>query len=204
MIRTTRHTLVRAALTALVGALVALVPASVASAHSVLISISPKDGATVTTPPTRVVLTFNEDVNQQFDLVRVVDGSGADATEGAPAVSGSVVTQALRSGLGPGTYTVTFKVVSSDGHPISQRSTFTVADPAATASVPASATPLVTPTTSPTDSPTATTSAPPAAAADSAASSGGSPVGRWALGGGVVLIALAAGAWALRRSNGSG
>ena len=204
MTRTTRHLVLRAALTLLLGLLAIALPVTTASAHSTLIAISPKDGATVTTPPTRVVLTFNEDVNQQFSLIRVVDSSGADVTSGATAVNGAVVSRALQPGLPPGTYTVTFKVVSSDGHPISQKSTFTIAGASSSASPSTSSTSAsVAPTMTPLDQGT------PAAAGGTevAAPSSGSPESSgssgsawpWLAGGAVLVAAVGGGAWALRR-----
>ena len=157
MTRTTRHTSA-GLLTTLVAALLALAgltwSASAASAHSVLVSMSPKDKAIVSTPPTRVVLTFNEDVNAEFSVIKVVDGAGASVASGSTQVVGGVVSLALRPRLANGTYTVRYKVVSTDGHPVSGMTTFTVAGSTA-------------PTTSSTPSPSTTAPAAPTASAAS-------------------------------------
>ncbi|MDV8002056.1 copper resistance protein CopC [Rhodococcus sp. IEGM 1408] len=101
--------------------------APVAAAHSVLLSTDPADGAALDAAPDRVVLTFNEDINQTFASVAVT--SGDDRTNlvvGEPVVVGAEVTAAL-DGLADGSYTVGFRVTSADGHVISGSSGFTVA-----------------------------------------------------------------------------
>ncbi len=153
MTRATRHTaanLLTTVLTALLVVAALTWTASAASAHSVLVSMSPKDKAIVSTPPTRVVLTFNEDVNVEFSIIKVVDGSGASVASGSTQVVGGVVSLALRPRLANGTYTVRYKVVSTDGHPVSGTTTFTVAGSTA-------------PTTSSAPSPSTTASAAPSA-----------------------------------------
>ena len=131
----------------LLGVLSSLVMATSADAHAVLRSITPKDGATLTAVPTKVVLTFNEPIGTSFATVSVAGPDGS-VSEGKAVVDGSTVTQALADDLPNGRYTVSFHVVSEDGHPVSDRTTFSVA-------AVATATPL------PAPSPTSTTSAPP-------------------------------------------
>jgi methionine-rich copper-binding protein CopC len=135
-----------------------------AVAHSRLLSVAPADGARLTEAPTQVVLTFNEDVLPEFVTVRVTDGGGVARTRGEPTVEGAVVTQRLATGLGPGAYRVTYKVVSADSHPISGTTDFTVADDPATSPSPA-ATPRGTGTASATEAPTGTATRSPAATA---------------------------------------
>ncbi|KRF24417.1 hypothetical protein ASG95_07635 [Phycicoccus sp. Soil803] len=131
----------------LLGVLSSLVMATSADAHAVLRSITPKDGATLTAVPTKVVLTFNEPIGTSFATVSVAGPDGS-VSEGKAVVDGSTVTQALADDLPNGRYTVSFHVVSEDGHPVSDRTTFSVA-------AVATATPL------PAPSSTSTTSAPP-------------------------------------------
>lgn len=216
MISTTRHALVRVALALLVGALAVAIPASSAAAHDTLVSMSPADGATLTTPPTKVVLTFNEAVNQQFSVIRVVDASGADVTDGTTTVSGSVVTQQLKAGLAPGAYIVTYKIISADGHPVSARTRFTVAGTASPTAAPSTSasgrtsTPSATPSAGPTMTPLASASASPSAAVSSPATapvsrtSGATSPWLWVVLGLVVLLALGGGGWALARRGRTG
>jgi methionine-rich copper-binding protein CopC len=114
----------RAAAAAALGSALLLSGAPAAAAHDELTATSPADGATVAAP-TQVSLTFSEAVLRVGDRV-VVTGPDGDATDGALAVDGAVLTQPLRAGLPAGTYTVTWRAASDDGHPVSGRFTFTV------------------------------------------------------------------------------
>ncbi|MGN6635023.1 MAG: copper resistance CopC family protein [Oryzihumus sp.] len=141
-----------AATAALVGGAMPLDPA--ASAHAILIKTSPADGATLTTAPRQVDLTFDEAVARRFATIVVTGPSGEDATAGPATVNGTHVTAALASGLTSGEYRVAFRVVSDDGHPVSGQSRFTLNLPAgapsggAATSAPApSASPLAAPST---------------------------------------------------------
>ncbi|GAA4408197.1 hypothetical protein GCM10023168_25200 [Fodinibacter luteus] len=110
--------------------------------HARLVGSAPADGSTVDTA-TQVALEFNEEVNPDFVAVRVAGPDGAEA-DGSPVVDGRTVTQALAAELPAGAHTVTYRVVSADGHPISGSLTFTTtAGPSVTTqpSDPASATP---------------------------------------------------------------
>ncbi|MEH6622183.1 copper resistance CopC family protein [Dietzia maris] len=113
---------------ALVGGAAApsVVLAPVAVAHSVLVSIDPEDGSELDTPPEEIVLTFNEEINQNFASVAVTAGDDRAArVVGDPSVAGEVVTVEVDD-LGPGAYTVGYRVTSSDGHVVSGSSVFTV------------------------------------------------------------------------------
>ena len=98
--------------------------ASPASAHARLEKSSPKDGSTLTATPPEVMLQFNEPIKDGLNQVTVKSGS-TDATQGKPEVDGNTVYQPLKSSLAAGDYTVTYKVVSADGHPVSGTLTFT-------------------------------------------------------------------------------
>ena len=114
---------------ALVGGAAApsVVLAPVAVAHSVLVSIDPEDGSELDTPPDEIVLTFNEEINQNFASVAVTAGENrADRVVGDPSVAGETVTVDVDE-LEPGPYTVGYRVTSSDGHVVSGSSVFTVA-----------------------------------------------------------------------------
>ncbi len=182
----------------------AVLPVGAASAHSELIAMSPKNGATVSTAPTRIVFTFSEDVNADFSRVKVLDEKGADVSGGGTEVSGNIVSQPLQADLGPGTYHVAYKIVSADGHPVSGTAQFTVtgssAGPSTSAagSSPSSAgASATTNAASPTSGNAA--AAAPAATADAASASSVSPVWLWVLLGALLLAGLGAGPWVLRR-----
>ena len=195
--RTTTRAVALLLLTAWVGVFVAALPAS---AHSRLVSSSPADRASVPTSPTEIVLTFNEDINPEFVTVRVTDGEGGDVLGSDPAVAGPKVTVPVPAPIAAGSYKITYRVVSSDSHPISGSTAFTVAgDPLASPS-PSAASPRDSPSapapaaraSSPTR-PTATPDAPDAPEpsdvtdTDAATGSGGTPLAVWV----VVALALA-------------
>lgn len=192
----------------LLAVLSSLATALAASAHAALRSMTPAAGSTVTTPPTEVVLTFNETISTSFATVTVTGGDGRPVSRGRPAVSGKTVTQPLEE-IGSGRYTVAFRVVSEDGHPVSQKLSFAVALPS-----PTSAAPAVTPTTPPTTAAPSTTATPPTATSRTpAAATASEDAGTreesgpntllWGLGAGALVVAGAgAAAWGLRRQRG--
>ncbi len=149
------------ALSLLASALPAFAGPAALPLHARLVSTTPADGSTVATA-TEVVLTFSETVNETFVEVRV-DGPGGDETDGEPTVDGTAVTQALAAGLPAGEHTVTYRIVSVDGHPVSGTVSFTTTDEAATPTPPATPTPSAT-TAAPSASSASPATAPTAAA----------------------------------------
>ena len=189
-----RITVWAAALGLLLGVLSSLAMAGSADAHAMLKSISPKDGARLSSPPSEVVLTFNEPISSSFATVTVAGTDGQSASSGKARVSGTTVTQDLSGDLADGRFTITFRVVSEDGHPISGRSTFTLAS-AATTTSPAATSTTVAPATS-----SAATSAPSATAAAESDDGDGRPL-RLGLAIGVAGLAIAAGLALVARSR---
>jgi len=97
--------------------------ATSASAHDYLVSSTPADGSTVTTAPGSVTLTFNDVVlstpggTSTAVLVTGPDKDESHHEVSTPQVSGrDVVTDV--SLQEPGTYTVQWRIVSADGHPV--------------------------------------------------------------------------------------
>jgi len=127
--------------------------------HAELVRTTPKDGSTVATAKA-VTLTFTEDVNPDFVAVEVA-GPTSDETDGDATTDGRTVTQPLTGDQAAGEHVVTYRVVSSDGHPVSGTVTFTTTGPPASASPSASAAVTPTPATTPTPPPTASTVASP-------------------------------------------
>lgn len=118
-----RHSIIGAALLVL-GVLLLVAPAR---AHDYLVGSTPENGATLDAAPSTVALEFNTAIGQSFAQVAVVGPDGTDFTNGDPVVDGAVVTQAVE-GIPAGTdVTISYRVVSSDGHPIGGTVPFTVA-----------------------------------------------------------------------------
>ncbi|BDZ55385.1 hypothetical protein GCM10025870_24580 [Agromyces marinus] len=95
-------------------------PASPAAAHNTVIAVGPKDGSTVVTQPETVWLQTNDallDV-EGAGAMDVVGPDGLHYAGGCPAITGAIAS--VPAELGPaGEYTVVWRVVSADGHPIS-------------------------------------------------------------------------------------
>jgi copper transport protein len=83
------------------------------------------------TSPKEVTLAFDEPVEAAFGALRVFDARGTPVTTGAlRRPEGSRLEVALPE-LADGAYTVTYRVVSADGHPVSGGLTFQVGETAA-------------------------------------------------------------------------
>ncbi|MFD7951981.1 copper resistance protein CopC [Streptomyces ardesiacus] len=110
--------------------------AAPASAHAALDGTDPGDGAVLERAPAHVTLTFSESVGLRDDSFRVLDPGGHRMRTGeAGRADGRADTArvALPGGLGEGTYTVAWRVVSADSHPVSGAFTFSVGAPSRSA-----------------------------------------------------------------------
>ncbi|MGK0721663.1 copper resistance CopC family protein [Leucobacter sp. W1478] len=72
-------------------------------------------------------LQFNNEILDVGAEFIATDAEGADALDGPPVVDGRTVTQALQTPTTAGNVAIAWRVVSSDGHPISGALTLTVA-----------------------------------------------------------------------------
>lgn len=113
-------------------ALLALVVAPSASAHAELLKTEPSNDAVVEQPPARVSVLFNEAVESSFGGLRVYD-AGANRVDSGKIErpSSREVATAIEPRLPRGTYTVTWRIVSADGHPLSGAFVFHVEQPGA-------------------------------------------------------------------------
>lgn len=104
----------------------------IASAHTGLVSSDPSADSTVSTPPSVITLTFNEDIKPTFATVVVNSADGRNWIVGPPRVEGPRISATVGSDRPTsGVYTVGYRVVSADGHPVSGSYTFTIAGPPA-------------------------------------------------------------------------
>ncbi|GAA2993330.1 hypothetical protein GCM10010460_32770 [Microbacterium terrae] len=155
----TRTRLAAALAAAALVAASALLIAPPASAHDELLGTDPAADSTVDTLPESIALTYSNLISTDpgASIVEVTDAAGTALSDGEPTTQDNVLTQPL-AGEASGVITVLWKVVSSDGHPISGEFTFTVAaaeptptattepSPTASESATASETPVATPT----------------------------------------------------------
>ena len=95
-------------------------------AHAKLVSVTPADGAELSTGPSQVQLTFDDVISPQLAQVRLTrDGSPVETSP--PKVDRTVVTVDVIGRTGPGAYRLVWQVTSDDGHPVSGASAFSVA-----------------------------------------------------------------------------
>ncbi len=102
--------------------------AAPATAHSLLLESEPKAGATVTAPPARLVLRFNNRIEKRLSRVRLLDERGTPRVV-AVAVDDATLDRLAADvpALGPGLYRVEWQVLSTDGHVVSGFFKFRVA-----------------------------------------------------------------------------
>lgn len=122
---------VRSRLVAAVAFVIALFAAPAADGHALVRETRPAVDQTVGVAPTEVVMRFNEPVDISLGSLRVYDTDGDRVDRGRPRRAGSreSVEAALRSDLPDGTYTVHWRVTSTDGHPIEEAFVFHVREP---------------------------------------------------------------------------
>ena len=129
-------TILRIALSVFLAGVVVLLGATPAFAHTELTSSDPADGASLSTAPTRVTLTFEEAVTLPADPISVVGPDGAPWTVGQATVSGASVTAPVQASGPAGPYTLRYTVVADDGDSVSGTVRFALtadATPTATA-----------------------------------------------------------------------
>ena len=128
----------RVTLLATLAVLFSLLFASPAAAHAELVNTTPANGEQLTSPPTEIQMTFTESINLLDGGIRLLDNAGTAVLTPDPTVDAQTVTWPMPADLPEGPYVVTWRVVSSDGHPISGAFSFGVGT--AAPSVPSSST----------------------------------------------------------------
>ena len=186
----------------MVAVLAGLAGAGPAAAHAKLVATDPAREATVTSLAA-VRLRFSEVLRPEFSTVAVTAPDGAQVVSGSPAVAGTEITVPVAAAA-PGSYTIAYRVLSADGHPVEGSYVVTYALPTAPAVPPsaASAVPSLTPSPPPTPSAEPTDVVATGSAATGTVDGGGAS--QFAVGAGLVCCAalLAAGlGWRRRRSD---
>lgn len=106
-----------------------------ASAHAALRGADPADGTVLETAPGTITLAFTESVSLLDDSFRLFDPEGRRVRTGEPQHAPGrpdTARVAFPVGLGEGTFTVAWRVVSADSHPVSGAFTFSVGKPSPT------------------------------------------------------------------------
>ncbi|MFI5841606.1 copper resistance protein CopC [Catenuloplanes sp. NPDC051500] len=116
----------RVAVAALAVCVAALVPATPAFAHNRLTSSAPAENARLDTVPAEVVLEFAEALNPAYTQIIVSDAAKTRVAVSEPVVDGAKATITFTGTPGDDVYTVAYRVVSKDGHPVQGAYAFTV------------------------------------------------------------------------------
>ena len=103
-----------------------LTAAAPAAAHDELVASSPAPGERLADAPSEIALSFSSDVLTMGAAVIVADADGRDWVIGDPIVEAGTVTVPVDGSMPDAGYEVRWRVVSSDGHPISGLIPFTV------------------------------------------------------------------------------
>jgi copper transport protein len=89
---------------------------TLALAHAQLISAQPADGSVVASPPVTLTLTFNEPVSPITIKLARPDG-GVTLIEDVK-TDGAALSVPAPAGLANGSYALSYRVISEDGHPV--------------------------------------------------------------------------------------
>ena len=105
----------------------ALLAGGRASAHAQLVAADPPAGAVVAQAPRELVLEFSEPV--RVLATRWFPADGGPAREVVPRAEGTRLVVPVPAGLGRGTQTLSWRVVSVDGHPVGGSHVFSIGAP---------------------------------------------------------------------------
>lgn len=111
---------------------VSAVPLS-AAAHASVVESYPVSGSILKTPPDSVYVRFNEPIEPVFSSLEVLGPNGEQAVQGSPGAAHDQaqpdkLAAVLKPGLPEGAYTLKWRVVSGDGHPVEGTIPFQVGD----------------------------------------------------------------------------
>jgi copper transport protein len=128
-------------LAAIASAFIAILSAGLAAspafAHATLIASEPADGAMVAAQPAQLTLTFNEPVSAL--VLRLVSPDGHAQLLANPDGRRATLAIAAPAAMPRGTYALSYRIISLDGHPVGGTVVFSVGAPSGSPpSVPAS------------------------------------------------------------------
>lgn len=175
-------------------AVVLVVGTGPAQAHSSLIGSTPASDATLAGAPDSIELQFNQSINTAFATVTLTDRDGVQRGDSEAMVDGARVRLAIPEPLAAGSYTVAYRVISADGHPITGSYGFAVtsgAGPAPSSAAP----PTPSPSSNVAESETTETQADPANPEPS-----GSSIPLLMVLAAVVVLIIAGGTWVAARA----
>ena len=100
----------------------------VATAHGEIVSTFPEQYSNATPIPTEVWIQFDGNLQtldgQAINTIEVVDSTGLTVSYGDPVIEGGKISTKLSGQSAPGVFTVNYRIVSEDGHPVEGNYTF--------------------------------------------------------------------------------
>ena len=190
----------RAALAAAIGALLFFFFPTTAHAHDHLVSSSPEAGETLTEAPAEITLVYSAQLTEAGATVLITDEAGMDWANSEPAITGDTVTVAVQDHIASGAYVVQWRVVSSDGHPITGEVPFTLDLPEISPEPEPQPTVSTEPLPAETAEPAPTETAAPTEPANSPPTRSNNSAFIWVVIGGSLLVAV----WLTRRRISAG
>jgi methionine-rich copper-binding protein CopC len=114
-----------AVVTVLIAVTLVTVTVAAAPAHSILLDSTPMAGASFRLPG-RVTLRFNNRIEKPLSQLKLIGPGGAVFWLSIDPVGDADRLTALAPGMAAGAYTLEWQVLSTDGHVVSGRFSFTV------------------------------------------------------------------------------
>lgn len=100
----------------------------VGSAHGEIVGSFPAQYSNTTPIPTQVWIDFDGNLQtlegQSINTIEVIDSTGLAVNSGESVIAGNRVSTNLSGQSAPGVFTVNYRVVSQDGHPVEGSYTF--------------------------------------------------------------------------------
>lgn len=106
----------------------AFLSSSTASAHGEIVSTFPEQYSNATPIPTQVWIQFDGNLQtldgQAINTIDVIDSTGLTVSYGDPIIEGGKISTKLSGQSAAGVFTVNYRIVSEDGHPVEGSYTF--------------------------------------------------------------------------------
>ncbi|MFC7392034.1 copper resistance CopC/CopD family protein [Scopulibacillus cellulosilyticus] len=98
-----------------------------AGAHASLVQASPDANSQLSKAPAKIKLTFNERLQKELYWIKLYDQKGRPVSQETTHMSKDQTTLTLKvPKLNKGTYTVSYHIISADGHPVESSYLFSV------------------------------------------------------------------------------
>lgn len=100
----------------------------IASAHGQILASYPESYSNTTPIPTQVWIQFDGNLQsiegETINSIEVIDSTGLAVNYGDPVIEGGKISTKISGQSAPGVFTVNYRIVSEDGHPVEDSYTF--------------------------------------------------------------------------------